>query len=75
MKKLEGTGRTNRNAMDVTAKPVRKARERYWMMELRTVHPYGLNDRVEDEYKTANTHINVAKKFPSLPRKYIRANR
>ena len=45
------------------------------MMELRTVYPYGLNDRVVDEYKTANTHINVANKFPSLPRKYIRANR
>ena len=40
------------------------------MMELRTVYPYGLNDRVGE-----NTHINVANKFPSLPRKYIRANR
>ena len=73
LEKLEGTGRTDRNAMDVASKPVRKARERYWMMELRTVYPYGLNDRVGD--KTANTHINVANKFPSLARKYIRANR
>ena len=32
--------------MDATSKHVRKARERYWMMELRTVYPYGLNDRV-----------------------------
>ena len=61
--------------MDVASKPVRKVRELYWMMELRTVYPYGLNDRVGEEYKTANTHINVANKFPSLPRKYIRANR
>ena len=45
------------------------------MMLLRTVYPYGLNDRVGDEYKTANTYINVANKFLSLPRKYIRANR
>ena len=62
--------------MDVTSKPVRKATERYWMMESRTVYAYGFNDRVEDEYKTANTHnINVGNKFPSLPRKYIHANR
>ena len=72
LEKLEGTGRTDRNAMDVTSKPVRKARERYWMIELRTAYPYGL---VGDEYKTANTHINVANKFPSLPMIYIRANR
>ena len=62
LEKLEGIGRTDRNATDVTSKPVRKASERYWMMELRTVYSYGLNDRVGDEYKTANTHINVANK-------------
>ena len=28
LEKLEGTGRNDRNAMDVTSKPVRKARER-----------------------------------------------
>ena len=44
-------------------------------MELRTVYPYGLNDRVGDEYKTENTHVNVANKFPSLPRKFICVNR
>ena len=30
------------------------------MMELRTICPYGLNDRYGDEYKIENTHINVA---------------
>ena len=72
---LPGTGRTDRNAMDVTSKPVTKTRELYWMMELKTVYPYVLIDRVGDEYKTANTHINVANKFSPLPGKYIRANR
>ena len=46
--------------MDFAAKPLQKARESYWMHELRTVFPHGLNDRIEDEFKTDNKHINVA---------------
>ena len=34
--KLEETGRTDKNTMDFTAKPLRKARQTYWMHELRT---------------------------------------
>ena len=75
IEKLEGTGRTERNTMDFAAKPLRKARETYWMHELRTIFPYGLNDRIGNEFKTDNKHINVAAKFSSLPRKYSRANR
>ena len=45
------------------------------MHELRTIFPYGLNDRTGDEFKTDNKHINAAAKFSSLPRKYSRANR
>ena len=45
------------------------------MHELRTIFPYGLNDRIGDEFKTDNKHINVVAKFSSLPRKYSRANR
>ena len=46
IEKLEGTGRTERNTMDFAAKPLRKARETYWMHELRTIFPYDLNDRI-----------------------------
>ena len=60
--------------MDFAAKPLRKARETYRMHELRTIFPYGLNDRIGDEFKTDNKHINVAAKFSSFPRKYSRAN-
>ena len=49
--------------MDLAAKPLRKARETYWMHKLRTIFPYGLNDRIEDEFKTDNKHINVALNF------------
>ena len=52
--------------------PLTKARERYWMMELRTMYPYAINNRYGDEYKTENTYINMAKKFPLLPRKHNR---
>ena len=75
IEKFEGTGCTERNTMDFAAKPLRKARETSLMHELRTISPYGLNDRIGDEFKTDNKHINVAAKFSSLPRKYNRANR
>ena len=52
--KPEGTGCTYRNTMDFAAKPLQKARGTYCMHELRTVFPYGLNDRIGDEFKTAN---------------------
>ena len=60
--------------MDSVAKPLRKTRE-HWVHGLRSIFPYGLNDRIVDEFKTDNKHVNVAAKFSSLPRKYSRANR
>ena len=58
--------------MSFAAKPLRKAREIYWMHELRTIFPYGLNDTIEDEFKTDNKYRT---KFSSLPRKYSRLHR
>ena len=54
--------------------PIRKARVTYWMHELRTIILFGLNDRIGDEFKTNNKHINVAPKFSSLLREHSRAN-
>ena len=48
--------------MDFVGKPLRKTRETYWMHKLRTIFPYGLNDRIEDEFKTDNKQINIAAK-------------
>ena len=45
------------------------------MHELRTIFPYGLNDRIGDEFKTDNKHINVAAKFSSFQRKHSRTHR
>ena len=38
------------------------------MLKLRTVYPYGLNDRIGDEYMTDRKHSIVFPKFPSLKR-------
>ena len=63
IEKPEGTGLTDRNTMNFAAKPIRKARETYWIYEFRSIFPYGLNDRIGDEFKTDNKHINVPTKF------------
>ena len=54
-------GRSDRNGVNRSCQPLRKAREHYWMMKLKTMYPYGLNDRYDDEYKTENTHSNMSK--------------
>lgn len=53
----------------------RKARKVYWVKELRPVFPYGLNDRIGDESKTAKTYVNVGTKLRVLPRKKKRNRR
>ena len=45
------------------------------MLELRTVYPFGLNDRIGDEWMTENTHSSVFTRFPTLPRRFERVNR
>ena len=49
--------------MDFAAKPLRKARETYWMHELRTIFPYGLNGRIGDEFKTDNKRLMLLLNF------------
>ena len=75
IEKLEGSGKTSRGAMDPKVKPLRKARELHWMLKLRTVFPYGLNDRVGDEYKNENADKNIGTKFKSLERNFERIGR
>ena len=72
LEKLEGNGRTARGALDASQTSRRKARELYWTLKLRTVFPYGLNDRVGDEYKSSDHEGLIGKKFPPLSRKHQR---
>ena len=75
LEKIEGNGRTPRGAMDASITSLRKQIERFWMLKLRTVYPYGLNDRIGDEFIRDNTHILVGTKFPPLPRSHKRTSR
>lgn len=61
-------------AIDLAAKAICQVQEPYWMHELWAVFPCGLNDRVEDETKANNTHINVSSKFSTLPRTHSLAD-
>ena len=50
LEKLEGNGQTERNALDPTTTQIRRARESHWMLKMRTVFPFGLNEKVGSEY-------------------------
>ena len=45
------------------------------MYELRIIFRYHLNEKIGDEFKTDNKHINVAVEFSSLSRKDSCAHR
>ena len=68
IEKLEGNGRTGRKALDTQVTSLRKARETHWMLKLRTVYPYGLNDRIGDEHRNTTGVSMIASRFPSLKR-------
>ena len=42
-----GNGRTDRGAIDLGLAVLRRKRETEWMLKLRTLYLYGLNDRVD----------------------------
>ena len=75
LEKLPGTGRTERNAVDVKQTSSRRKREDYWIKTLRTVFPYGLNDRVGDDFMRDQANVRIGLKFPSLKRTFDRVSR
>ena len=66
LEKLVGSGRTARNAIDATITSSRRKREDYWMKTLRTIHPYGLNDRVGDDFMREKATERIGSKFPTI---------
>ena len=75
IEKIKGSGRTERGAIDVKTTSERKQREVHWMLKLRTVYPYGLNDRIGDEFKNTQNHSFVGKNFYPLKRHHTRVSR
>ena len=71
---LEGTGRDDKNAVDPAATTLRQKIETEWMLKLRSVYPYGLNDRIGNKYRSSITST-IAKFFPKLERRQKRPTR
>ena len=71
---LEGSGRDENGKMDPSITTIRRKKETEWMLKLRTVSPYGLNDRIGDEYMTERGNNIIFTRFPSLKRynKHVR---
>ena len=72
LEKLEGSGRTERDAIDLSARRKRHQKERHWMLKMRTVYPFGLNDRVGDEFQKDGDENLISSKFPKLPRQFVK---
>ena len=68
IEKLPGTGYTN-GQLDPNMTKIRKEHEKEWIKKLRTIHPYGLNERADGkETDSQIRHSAVGKLFPRLPR-------
>ena len=78
MEKWQGNGRTSHYAIDLGEAVLRRKRETEWMLRLRTLYPYGLNEKVnicEDDKNVKRFKIDVGivqKLFPNLPRLFKR---
>ena len=68
IEKLTGDGRGADGKLDPALTRIRRKKETDRMLRLRTVYPYGLNDRVGDEYMNDRNSCNIFSKFPSLKR-------
>ena len=68
---MQKNGRTNRHTINLGEAVLTTNRETEWMLKLRTVYPYGLNEKIdifEDDKMTFKSDDGiVVKLFPSLP--------
>ena len=67
---FSGTGYINNDPCP-DARKIRLDREDYWMKTLRTIYPYGLNDRARKTNQTSS----VGSLFPSIPQLNVRRER
>ena len=64
LEKLPGDGYIENKTVDPEIRDQRLNREEYWMKTLRTIYPYGLNERA----KQNDDNTSVGKLYPPLPR-------
>ena len=72
IEKLSGSGRHDNGNPIPGVTVERQKKETKWMLTLQTVYPYGLNDRVGDEYMAEKDSRVVGNKFLPLHRLYKR---
>ncbi len=76
LEKLPGNGYLPSGELDPEMRKLRKSKEDEWMKKLRTIYPYGLNEKAND--KETNSSViepAIGRLFPPLPRSGERAER
>ena len=76
LEKLPGTGYNTSGQLDPEMTKIRKAREDIWMKKLRTIYPYGLNEKASDkETDSSVLEPAIGRLYPPLPRTTNRSSR
>ena len=70
LEKLPGSGLDQFDKVDENVSKRRREREDDWMKKLRTIFPYGLNERVKD--KNFSDESPIGNRYPPIPRTGIR---
>ena len=69
LEKLPGNGYLSTGEVDPEMLTVRKAHEDIWIKKLRTIYPYGLNEKATDKVTNSKvTEPAIGRLFPPLPR-------
>ena len=63
------------NEIDDEMRKHRLERENHWIKTLRTIYPYGLNEKANNHNSVCGDSSSVGKLFPSLPRYGIKLRR
>ena len=76
LEKLPGNGYKPSGELDPEMTKIRKSREDIWMKKLRTIYPYGLNEKASDkETDSSVVEPAIGKLFPPLTRNGTRNSR
>ena len=76
LEKLPGSGYLSDGSMDPEMTKIRRAKEDEWMKKIRTIYPYGLNEKASEKVTDSNTvEPAIGKLFPPLPREGVRGTR
>ena len=69
IEKLPGDGYNSSGEVDPDMLIIRKKKEDEWIKRLRTIYPYGLNEKASDkETDSSVCHSAIGKLYPPLPR-------